>query len=88
MKIINMISAILLAATALSAEPPEEKKALEPGDFISMAARNDPYFQEILIDTLSLKYSKDLQLPARDLVLDVTGQYNLFLSGEKRQQRL
>lgn len=50
--------------------------------FIRTACGNDKNFQLILIDELSLKYKKRLELPSRDLVLSAAGQYNLKLSGE------
>ena len=53
--------------------------------FITLATNNDTEFEEILIDELSLQYSKDLQLPARDLVLSVKGQYDFFLGQERNE---
>ncbi len=51
-------------------------------NFIRNACSHDKKFQLILIDELTLKYQKALQLPSRDLVLSATGQYNLKLAGE------
>ncbi len=44
-------------------------------EFLKVAIENDAVFEEILIDELTLKYSKDLQLPAKDIILSVKGQY-------------
>ena len=48
-------------------------------NFITGAARNDPFFQVILADELYLAYTRALRMPASDIVLDVAAQYNLRL---------
>jgi len=50
--------------------------------FIDKVTKSDPKFPLILLDELYLRYQKDLNLPASDLILAVTGQYNLFLPTE------
>ena len=47
--------------------------------FIEKASKNDTFFDEILINQLTLNYQKDLNLPVRDIVLSVKGQYEFFL---------
>ena len=47
--------------------------------FIELAAANDSEFETILIEELKLQYEKDLNLPARDLVLEVKNEYDSFL---------
>ncbi len=54
-------------------------------EFIKRATENDTEFEEILIDELPLQYRKDLNLPARDIVLEVKGLYDLFL-GQSREE--
>ena len=49
-------------------------------EFIELAVKNDSYFEEILIDELSLKYEKDLKLPAKDIVLEIKHNYHFFLN--------
>ncbi len=59
-----------------------EMRVLPIEEFIKAAIENDVGFEEILIDELSLKYKKDLSLPARDLVLSIKNQYEFdFGSG-------
>ncbi len=53
-------------------------KPLAIEDFIEKAAANDKVFEEILVDELVLSYRKDLFLPARDFILEVKGQYDVF----------
>lgn len=48
-------------------------------EFIQRTTKKDPYFQQILIDQLYLKYNKDLQLPASDIVLNTTIDYSLYV---------
>ena len=49
-------------------------------EFIEKVSKNDVFFDEILIEQLTLNYRKDLTLPVRDIVLSVKGQYEFFLS--------
>jgi len=51
-------------------------------EFLKVAIENDTVFEEILIDELTLKYSKDLQLPAKDIILSVKGQYESNITQE------
>ena len=66
-----------------SAEPRKNKinseSKLSLPIFIQKVIKNDPNFPVILIEELYLKYQKDLQLPASDIVLQISGQYDLFL---------
>ena len=55
-------------------------------DFIQSATKNDEVFDEILIDNLKLAYRKDLNLPAKDLVLSVKAQNNFYLSQNRDDQ--
>jgi outer membrane protein TolC len=57
-------------------ETPAEVITLE--NYIKQVCEKDTYFQEILIEELALKYKKSITLPARDLVLSVTNQYDFF----------
>jgi len=61
----------------------EEAKTLSIEEFIRLATQNDTVFEEILIDEMKLQYSKDLNLPARDLVLEVKGQYDFMLNQDR-----
>ena len=58
-------------------------KVLTIEKFIALATTKDTVFETILIDELTLKYAKDLQLPARDLVLSVKSEYDMYLSKNK-----
>ena len=54
-----------------------DTKVLSLGEFIRSATRNDTVFEEILIDELTLKYRKDLELPARDIERGVAQRHNV-----------
>jgi len=85
-------AAVVIAAAILLPGMPAPAFAEEQGapggredplsldEFVSRAALNDTEFEEILINELTLRYQKDLQLPARDLVLSLKQEYNVFLS--------
>ncbi|MBU0468697.1 MAG: TolC family protein [Candidatus Omnitrophica bacterium] len=51
--------------------------------FIALATTKDTVFEAILIDELALKYKKDFKLPAKDLVLSVKSEYDVFLGKDK-----
>lgn len=55
------------------------KNTLPLNDFISKATKQDTVFEEILLDTLVLKYRKASLMPVDDLIVDVKSQYNLNL---------
>ncbi len=59
----------------------EEVLTLE--EFVRRATLRDTTFEEILIDEMTLKYEKDLQLPARDIVLEVKQQHEFYLSQDR-----
>ncbi len=61
----------------------EAEKVLPLEEFIRLAAERDTTFEEILIDEMTLKYEKDLQLPARDIVLEVKQQHEFYLSQDR-----
>ncbi len=55
-------------------------------EFIRSAIKNDPVFEEILVDRLSLLYQKDLRLPPGDIVIGVRSEYELSLPGQDDDQ--
>lgn len=63
---------------------PARKKAppLSFQSFLERTLRYDPAFQLILIEEFYLEYRKDLLLPPRDLILEITAQYGFFASEE------
>ncbi|MFH1727165.1 MAG: TolC family protein [Pseudomonadota bacterium] len=61
----------------------ENEILLDISAFIKKASQNDTYFEQILIDELSLKYKKDLLLPAKDLVLEVKTTYDFIFSQDR-----
>lgn len=63
----------------------ESKDILKIDAFIELAIHNDTEFEEILINELALQYQKDLRLPARDLVLSVREDYNVYLTQSRRE---
>jgi outer membrane protein TolC len=58
-------------------------RELSLAEFVRRAIAVDTEFEEILIDELALRYQKDINLPARDLVLDVRAQHNAYLSRDR-----
>ncbi|MFC1512453.1 TolC family protein [bacterium] len=58
-------------------------KLLSLGEFIKSASKYDTMFEEILIDNLKLNYQKDLGLPAKDIILSVKAQYDMYLSQDR-----
>ena len=43
-------------------------------------------FEEILVDQLKLNYRKALNLPAKDFIVSIKGEYNLFLDQDRSGQ--
>jgi len=76
-RLLYCILLVMASAGWVLAEEAPERHSME--EFVRRATANDPYFQVILADELYLAYQKDLELPASDIVLDVTAQYNLNL---------
>jgi outer membrane protein TolC len=74
---------IFLATAALHGE---SVRQLSMKEFITLSAKNDPYFQRTLIDALYLRYKKDLQLPVSDLIASLSGEYGLLLDPAPSQK--
>lgn len=70
---------VLLCVTGTQAQNTNEK-ILTLDEYIQQATKNDTEFEAILIDEMPLQYRKDLNLPARDIVLEIAGEYDYFLS--------
>lgn len=70
---------LMLMTTAGWVWAEEKASTLSMQEFLKRATASDPYFQVILADELYLAYQEDLELPASDIILDVTAQYNLNL---------
>jgi outer membrane protein TolC len=60
-----------------------DEKVLAFDDYLELAAGVDSEFEEILIDELTLKYQKALQLPSKDIVLSVKQQHEFFYSQDR-----
>lgn len=65
----------------------EEKSEIDIREFVIKVLENDPAFQEILIDELTLKYNRDLELPVSDFIMDTTASFSWdprvsYLKGE------
>lgn len=61
----------------------DDNRVLPVKEFVALATQNDTEFREILIDELALQYQRDLELPARDLVLSVSSQMEFFLEQDR-----
>ncbi len=75
----KIIFTLLFMITAAAVSSDEVKKSLTMDEFLGRAVKNDPAFQVILIDNLYRKYNRALEMPPSDIVLGVTGQYNLLI---------
>jgi len=79
-------SIVTISAAQLSnnsIETPVDGRIVTMDEFIKLAAENDTEFESILIDELPTQYRKDLNLPVRDIVLEVKALYDLYLSLDK-----
>ncbi|MGL1902863.1 MAG: TolC family protein [Fibrobacterales bacterium] len=81
-----LIFTLLVAALFAAEKPKEEWHTLSLKDFVTDACRNDLEFQNILMDTLQLKYRQLLARTPAELLLEVTGEYGISLSGEQRPE--
>lgn len=72
-----------MAVNAHAQPGPERVLSLE--EYVRLATHNDTEFQQILIDELLLQYRKDLNLPAKDIVLEASAQYDLFLNQDREE---
>jgi len=78
-----IIPIIFLSFMACANVHAGNERVLILDDYVVLAATNDAKFQEILIDMAPLQYRKDLNLPAKDIVLGVTAEYDLFLMQDR-----
>ena len=92
--LVLMAAGVLMADEAKKKIIPAEKAAYEPArilpvdEFILLASKNDTVFEEILIDELTLQYSRDIGLPARDIVLAVKTQYDFYFDQERSEPQM
>ncbi|MCK5494120.1 MAG: hypothetical protein KAJ14_13500, partial [Candidatus Omnitrophica bacterium] len=84
--VLFFLGLVFFCFTLTASEKNKEKEDIKVSNeilsiekFIEKASRNDTFFDEILINQLTLNYQKDLNLPVRDIVLSVKGQYEFFL---------
>ena len=82
---ILLVTAWAHSGWAQDNHPAPNSTILTLQEFIQLATKNDTEFESILIDALPLQYLKDLNLPARDIVLSVKTQYN-FIIGQNRDE--
>ncbi len=82
---VGLFSLMLLTAAGMvsGADAQSAGQSLSFEAYIQRATTSDAEFEQILIDELTLKYQKDLQLPARDLVLSVKQQHEFFFSQDR-----
>lgn len=62
-----------------------EAEELTLADFLTAAGKNT-FFEEILIDTLTMQYAEVLALPAEDLILSVKSAYRVRFPSENSNQ--
>lgn len=78
-----MISLMIYLSSAIQVSAQEELQTLSFETYLETASTNDKEFEQILIDELTLKYQKNLRLPAKDLVLSVKQQHEFFLNQDR-----
>ncbi|MDH5436168.1 MAG: hypothetical protein OEX83_05345, partial [Gammaproteobacteria bacterium] len=61
----------LVVCLPLSVLAEKSTEALSLKSFVELVTRNDTVFEEILIDTLKIKYRRDIGLPVDDIILSV-----------------
>jgi len=83
MKLKSVILTVVFFALSLNAYAKEEIKKITLEEFIKRVCRKDTAFQQILIDELKLKYEKAINLPAKDLVVEIESKYNFLLQFEE-----
>lgn len=77
------IMALMILSAAHADNRVESPQALSVAEFITVASLNDTSFEEILIDELALKYQKDINLPAGDLVLSVKQRHEFYFNQDR-----
>lgn len=90
--VLSLLPHIYLMAQAQHAQDSQaqemsEKKIQEISlsDFIALAVASDTEFERILIEELFLQYERDLQLPARDLIVEVKTQHDFMLKQSREE---
>lgn len=78
-----LLGLFLSGLCAIPAAAGETGQPLPFKKFLELAAANDTEFEQILIDELTLKYQKNLRLPAKDLVLSVKQQHEFYLNQDR-----
>ncbi len=71
---------LLISASTLSFA--KDATPVSLNSFITSACAHDSTFQELLIDTLRLRYAEKLALTPEELLIDVTGEFGVTLGGE------
>ena len=79
---------VMIAQETIENERQDTGRLLTIEEFILSASANDKEFEAILIEELKLQYEKDLELPARDLVLEVKSQYDYLLRQSRRDREI
>lgn len=64
---------------SLFSQEDQKIKQIDLDEFINMVCQNSR-FEELLIDELTLAYQEKLKIPAGDLIVSSTAEYNLFYS--------
>lgn len=78
-----LIILFFVASAAMTGWSQDQPSALSFTSFVEMATTKDTEFEQILLDELILKYQKNLKLPAKDLILSVKQQYEIYVSQDR-----
>jgi len=84
MKIKHIIFLIISFFLVANGYAEKKIRVITIKDFIDISCREDTAFQQILVEELKLKYRKDIDLPAKDLILEIESKYN-FLYNPKEE---
>jgi outer membrane protein TolC len=86
--LIGALSLLLICSATFDVEAAAgqgDTRRLSIEEFVTLVTANDTVFDEILIDELKLRYRRELVLPAKEIILSVKAQYDLFL-GQGREE--
>ena len=82
-----LISGLLLCLP-LSVLARPEAEPLPLKTFVELVTRNDTVFEEILMDTLKIKYRRAIGLPVDDIILSVKATHNYYLDQNRNDPEL
>ena len=82
-----LLLSVIISGHAISVSfAQEQTQALSFEKFLELATTHDTQFEQILIDELTLKYQRNIRLPAKDLILSVKQQHEFYFNQNRNSQ--